>query len=103
MGAIFDVPRMELSGIQVFAPADISMHQDVALLATACTNLQTCFKLYPKPIARTIDSQTAIAWNNIRATFLAHTAHGSLIQRTAHLLPTKLIQSTPDYTTAEIY
>ena len=55
MGAIFDVPRMELSGIQVFAPADISMHQDVALLATACTNLQTCFNLYPKPIARTID------------------------------------------------
>ena len=46
MGAIFDVPRMELSGIQVFAPADISMHQDVALLATACTNLQTCFNLF---------------------------------------------------------
>ena len=100
MGAIFDVPRMELSGIQVFAPADISMHQDVALLATACTNLQTCFNLYPKPIARTIDLQTAIVWNNIRATFLAH---GSLIQRTDRLLPTKLIQSTPYYTTAEIY
>ena len=59
MGAIFDVPRMELSGIQVFAPADISMHQDVALLATACTKLQNCFNLYPKPIARTSDSQRA--------------------------------------------